>query len=311
MKINKLYTGIVLASALVITGCGGDEDSDNTSSNNGGDGPIVNNQLNYAVYDIFSDVVDDKYKTAWGKLEFTISENSIIRSLSTVVGSSTTAYQDSRTTDNDLDYYVGDKVFVESTDIFDNRFNKLNFIDSDTFKFKIQGSNGSIDSIYDIATLDLTGVSKLAGNAKTGIETDLSYDYFPSGVSFPAGSKCYILQETPEQSYYTFYDKAPREDMTIDEWIADQSAPGTTLKNLVKENVGSNNELPAARYEEDDGDIEAVVRYNGLLYNATYYQKGVQEDSNIDFKTGFVNCDQYNDVAATFLDAQIKANYNK
>lgn len=158
--------------------------------------------------------------------------------------------------------------------------------------------------------MDLSGIKKLASNAKAGINTDLDYAYFPSNIAFPQGSKCYIFQETPFQSYYTFYDLAPREDITIAQWIINEKK-NNTVNNLVEEKVGKNNELSAARYTDEDGDVIAAIGYNGLVYNAYYYQKGVTEDSNIDFTTDFVNCDQYNTVAASFLEKEIKDIYNK
>ncbi|WP_198336675.1 hypothetical protein [Psychrobacter celer] len=153
-------------------------------------------------------------------------------------------------------------------------------------------------------------MKKLGGNAKAGIQTDLDYDYFPSNIAFPKGSECYIFQETPSQSYYTFYDLAPREDITIAQWIINEKK-NNTVNDLIEEKVGKNNELSAARYTDEDGDIIAAIKYNGLVYDAYYYQKGVTEDSNIDFTTDFVNCDQYNTVAANLLEEQIKINYKK
>ena len=99
MKINKLYTGIVLAGALVVSGCGSDDDGEYVGGGSGNGGPIVNNELNYATFDPFSDVVNGQYKTGWGKFDFKLNNNGLIRSISTVVGSSPTAYQDSRSDD--------------------------------------------------------------------------------------------------------------------------------------------------------------------------------------------------------------------
>lgn len=309
MKINKLYASILLTSAVALTGCGGDDDGEYVSGNDDNSGPIINNELNYVVFDPFSDVVNESYKTGWGKLAYKFNNNSFLRTISTVVGSSPTAYQDSRgDEEDDLDYYVGNNVFVKVSDEFDNRFYKLDFIDNDSFELKIQTDNAAINSIYDIKTLDLSGVKKLASNAETGISTVLEYDYFPDNITFPTGSQCYILQETPSQSYYAFYELAFREDITISEWIADQKQDNV-VKNLVEEKVGRNNELPAARYIDEDGDIVAAVEYNGLVYDSYYYQKGVTEDSDTDFTTDVVNCDQYNTVAANFIETQIKANY--
>ena len=310
MKVNKLYASIVLSSVLVLTGCGGDDDNGEYIVGSGDNsGPIIDNELNYVAFDPFSDVVDGEYKTGWGKLAYKLNNDSSMQTISTVVGSSATAYQVSRGDDeDDLDYYVGNKVFVKVSDDLDSRFYKLKFTDSDSFELKIQTDNAAIDSIYDIETLDLSGIKKLAHNADTGISTVLDYDYFPDNIAFPTGSQCYIFQETPSQSYYYFYQQASRDEITINEWIAEQKQ-GNVVKNLVEEKVGRNNELSAARYTDEDGDIVAAVEYNGLVYDSSFYQKGVKDNSDTDFTADVVNCDLYNTVAADFIETQIKANY--
>ena len=305
MKINKLYTGIVLASTLILTGCG-DDDSGTDNGNN--DGSIVNNELNYATFDPFTDMSNDKYEEAWGKLAYRLSNNGLVQTISTVVGSSPTAYQDSRSDDLDLEYFIGKNVFAAVPEKFDSKFYKISFIDSDTFKLRVQSDNASINSTYNIVTLDLTGVGKQPRNAKTGIATDL--DYFPNGfnATFPSGSQCYIILETPEQDFYTFDNDDDEGSMTIEQWIANERK-NNTVTNLIQENIGLNNELPAARYTDEDGNIIAAVRYNGLIYDALYNQKGVQEKFNVDPEIEEVYCNLYNDVATKFFEAQIKANY--
>ncbi len=312
MKPNRdIFTGLVLTSALIITGCEHDDDSVN-ATDNASNGPIVNNEFRYTVYDMCEDVDEANYKAAWGKFEFKINNDGLVRNISTVMGSTPSTYQDSRgNKDADLDYYVGDNVFVKILDEYDSKFDKIDFVDDDTFVLSLQTDNNPIHLTYDIVTLDLRGVGKLAADAKTGITTDLEYPYFPNDITFPIGAKCYIMHETPKQSYYTFYDSASTENVTIDEWIARQKDSGKTLNNLVKEMVGRHNELPAARYTNHKGRVKAVVSYNGLLHDAHYYKAGAQKDASINAKTGIVNCDQYNDVASEFLDQQIKANYDK
>lgn len=308
MKINKLYTSMALASALLITGCGSDDDSNSGTDNGNNDGPIVNNELNYATFDPFTDMSNDQYKEAWGKLAFKLNNNGLLQTISTVVGSSPTAYQDSRSDDNDLEYYAGKNLFAAVPEEFDSKFYNINFVDSDTFKLKVQSKSSTFNSTYDIMTLDITGIGKQPRDATTGIATDL--DYFPDGfnATFPSGSKCYILQETPDQDFYTFSDDEDEGSMTIDEWIANEKE-NNTVTNLVKENVGSKNELQAARYTDEDGDIVAAVVYKGLIYNAYYYQKGIQEKEDINPDIAEVYCNLYNDVATKFFETQIKANY--
>ncbi|SJN30509.1 hypothetical protein [Psychrobacter sp. JB385] len=307
MKTNKLYAGIALATTLVLTGCGNDNDDNVSNSDNNG-GPIVNNELNYATFDPFTDMSNDKYEEAWGKLAYKISNRGLTETISTVIGSSPTAYQDSRGDDNELEYYVGKNTFAAVPENFDSKFYKINFVDSDTFTLKVQMDNSTFNSTYDITTLDLTGVGKQPRNATTGIDTDL--DYFPEGfnATFPSGSQCYIILETPEQNYYSFADGDDVGSMTIEQWIANERE-NNTVTNLVQENIGLNNELPAARYTDEDGDTIAVVRYKGLIYDAFYNQKGIQEKENTDPETSEVYCNLYNDVATKFFETQIKANY--
>lgn len=308
MKINKLYASILLTGAVVLTGCGGDDDGEYVSGNGDNSGPIVNNELSYAVFDPFTDMSNDKYEDAWGKLAYKISNNGVTQTISTVVGSSPTAYQDSRSDVSELEFYAGQNLFAAVPEGFDSKFYKISFVDSNTFKLNIHSGNAPVNLTYDIITLDLAGIGKQPSNATTGIDTDLSY--FPDGfnATFPSGSQCYIWLETPNQTFYTFSEDEDEGGMTIDEWVANQKTY-YTVTDLVKENIGLNNELPAARYTDEDGDIVAAVRYNGLIYSASYNQKGVQEKSDIDPDVSEVNCDQYNDVATDFLETQIRANY--
>ncbi|WP_435980380.1 hypothetical protein [Psychrobacter sp. DM4] len=71
-----------------------------------------------------------------------------------------------------------------------------------------------------------------------------------------------------------------------------------------------NNELSAARYTEDDGDIQAVVRYNGNIYDALYAQAGIQDKENVDPTVDEVYCNQINGMASAFFEEQIRINYN-
>lgn len=307
MKINKLYAGIALASTLILTGCGDDND-DNVSNPDNNGGPIVNNELNYSAFDSFTDVVNGEYKRGWGKTVYVIGNNRFSKTISTAVGSSPTAYQDSMSEYSNIEYYASKNTFVAVPLGSEGKFYKLRFTDDHTFNSSIYEGDSSINATYNIVTLDLNGVSNLPFNAKTGISTDLNALPEESAATFPAGSQCYILQETPMQSYYAFYDYDAGKNITIDEWIADQKQDNT-VTDIIQEKVGRNNELPAARYKDEHGNFVSAIKYNGLLYDADYYQKGVTDNTVTDFTTNVVNCYLYNDVAAKFFETQIKANY--
>ena len=306
MKINKLYAGIALASTLVLTGCGGDDDSEYVGGGDNG-GPIVNNQLNYSLFDSFTEVVDDQYKRGWGKVTFEVNNNGLMQTISTIVGSSTTAYQNSTSGYKDVEYYAGKNTFITVPEGSKDKFFKVNFIDSDTFESSIQMNGSSINATYDIVTIDLNNVGKLPFSATTGIRTDLNSLSDDFNSTFPSGSECYILQETPAQPYYLFYDYNAGRDITLEEWIDDRRED-STLTDLVQENIGRDNELPAVRYTDEYGDMIGAVLYNGLVYNAYYYQKGVKTNTITDFTKNVVDCDLYNDTAADFFVTQIKAN---
>ncbi|WP_131668907.1 hypothetical protein [Psychrobacter pygoscelis] len=314
-----------LVGAFTLAACGGGDDTNSTmtSAHTGGGnesnrGPIVNKELKYTTYDIYSDVVNDKYKSAWGKLKYSITEDGVREEISTVVGS--TPYKDTHNSNNEgLDYYAGDNFFIATSEDWDNASHKLSFVDHDTYKLKITSDKASITSNYDVLSYDISGAKKLPDNAKTGIRTDLHYPYFPANVTFPKGSQCYILAETPEQSYYSFYSTAERDDITLDQWLANKKKENRVtndgikynyqVNNLVKEKVGQKNSLNALRFTDQYGKIHAAIEFNGLVYNADYLQKGVKEKIESDPKTQLVNCRLYNDIAADFIEKQIKANY--
>lgn len=331
MKTNRksiVATGIVTAM-LALSGCGGgDSGSAQSGSNNGSvggqtgnqpsTGPIVNNTFQYTVFDIYTDVVDDQYKESWGKLKYTWRESGITEEISTVVGK--TPYQDIHNpSKTEMDYYAGNNTFVAVPESDFSKYAKIKFVDNDTIKVTQSKDKSSITSNFDILSYDISGKGKLGNNAKTGIATDLHYDYFPNNISFPKGSTCYQLQETPEQSYYYFYSTGQRDKISIDQWLKqepknqyytnDDQSYYPQVKNVVKENIGQNNSLPAVRYKDQFGQYHAAVQFNGMLYTANYLEKGEKESMNTDPKTSLVRCWLYNDTAASFLEQQIKANY--
>ncbi len=313
MQLRKnLYAGIVLASTLIVTGCGSDDDSDSFVSNGSDIGPIINNEFKYTEYYAFTDV-DDDYKTAWGKIKHTRTKNSSREEISTVVGSSSTAYQNSiENDDNGLSYYAGNNFFIGVTENFDSKYYKIDFIDNDTFELKIQKDNAVINSTYDILTYDLSGVGKIDNENPVGIYTDLNYfNYFPDTLTFPQGSKCYVLQETAQQSYYSFSDTSANNRITIEEWLQYKRRLGYEVNNVIEEKVGQNNSLSAIRFNENSGEIVAAVEFNGLVYEADYLQQGVKEFLHTDPKTELVECYQLNNTAANFFEKQITANYDK
>lgn len=330
MKTNRksiVATGIVTAM-LALSGCGGgDSGSAQSGSNNGSvggqtgnqpnTGPIVNNEFKFTTFDLYTDVVNGQYKEGWGKLKFTWSPAAIKEEISTVVG--VTPYEEiNKNYESDNDYYVGNNLFLAVPDTDFNTYSKVSIIDNDTLKITIRKDKSSLSSDYDIISYDLAGLGKTDPNATTGLYTDLRYDYFPNNVAFPKGSVCYMLQETPNDSYYYFYEKGDSSQMTIDSWLNKQAKTtyykdGKTytpkMTTVIKEKVGLNNSLQAVRFKDQFGIYHAAVQFNGELYEAQYNEKGVKEALDLDPKTSLIECTAYNNTAANYLEQQIKANY--
>lgn len=331
MKTNGRYllaTGII-AALLTLSGCGGDDNGSNPSDSHNGsgggatdgqpnNGPILNKTFQYTVFDIFSEVVDEQYKSAWGKIKATWRESGVTEEISTVVGK--TSYKDEINPDkNEFEYYVGKNAFVAIPERDYAKYAKFKVIDSNTYQVTQSKDNSTITSRFKVTSYDLSGKGKLSKDAKNGIITDLHYDYFPNNITFPKGSTCYLLQEIPEQSYYFFYTYAERDEISIDAWLKqepkntyynnDGQSYNPQVSNVVKENIGQNNILPAVHYQDQFGQYHAAVQFNGMLYTADYYEKGVKEAINTDPKTSRVECWMYNDIAANFLEQQIKVNY--
>lgn len=323
MRNNKSVLGVgIITAVLAITGCGGSDDNGvYQSGGNGGqngNGPIVNKAFQYTSFEMYNDKANS-YKSAWGKLKYTWRESGITEEISTVVGK--TPFQDIHNTldKNSFDYYVGNNTFIAIAEPDFKQYFKFKVVDSDTFKLTQTKDKSSLTSVFDVLTYDLNGKGKISDSAMTGIDTDLNAGYFPNDVKFPKGSVCYQLQETPVQSYYYFYTGAARDKLSIDQWL--KLEPNNTyyalngkpyhpvVKNVVKEQIGQNNSLPAVHYKDQYGQYHAAVQFNGMLYTADYYEKGVKETMNTDPNTSRVECWMYNDIAADYLEQQIKANY--
>ena len=109
--------------------------------------------------------------------------------------------------------------------------------------------------------------------------------------------------------------------MTLQQWVADEQVE-TNIKingkyekikatDIVYENIGKSNELPAVHFKDQLGNYHAAVVYQGARYDASYTD-GVNYEtpvSNTNPANGLVHCWSYNKVAADYLAEQMKASY--
>ncbi|WP_201577715.1 hypothetical protein, partial [Psychrobacter sp. H8-1] len=183
-------------------------------------------------------------------------------------------------------------------------------------------SNKKLNYETTYRTLDLSGVDARDYNAgnkfsgRRGIFTDLNnYKEIPNDIAFPTGSVCYIPVTTSERSFFVFNAQNKTGYKDLDKWIdatenqfSDNRQFSTTI---VK--VGTNNKQEAAQVKFFATNDEPEYIYNGVdhqdaIYQASYVASGTTKPNENSFN-GVVDCTLVNEVAADFLEREIKRYY--
>lgn len=185
-----------------------------------------------------------------------------------------------------------------------------------------KNSNERFDYTVTYRTLNLESVDALdyvKGNRSVedrGIFTDLNnFTDIPNNISFPSGSVCYIPVVTSDRDFFAFNDKTRTRFDTLDDWVDNaeerfgnnQSSRTTTVK------VGIDNEHRAAQVRFFATNDRAEYNYYGVqfaqdIFDANFVREG-QARPNEDSTRGVIDCTLVNDVAADFLEAQIRRYY--
>ncbi|MGM8897275.1 MULTISPECIES: hypothetical protein [unclassified Psychrobacter] len=170
--------------------------------------------------------------------------------------------------------------------------------------------------------LDLSGVSAGSyslGNSLTssrGILTDLNnYPNIPPNIEFPTGSVCYIPVTTSDRSFFVFNDKDRTRYDDLDDWVDMTENRFSDNRNFstTRSNTGINNQLKTAqiRYFAFDNEPEYIFRavdYDDRIYEADYIDSNAPRP-NENSRRGVVDCTLVNEVAADFLEDQIRRYY--
>lgn len=184
------------------------------------------------------------------------------------------------------------------------------------------GSNKQLNYQIRYRTLNLSGTdasSYQKGNRPSddrGIFTDLNnFTNIPTNASFPTGSVCYIPVTKSEEAFFVFNDKNKTRYQTLEDWIEvnedrfgdNQRYSTTTVK------VGKANNARAAQVTFFATDERPEYNYYGAEYgksvfDANYINKNEQRPNEDSFR-GVVDCTLVNDVAADFLEQEIKRYY--
>lgn len=175
-------------------------------------------------------------------------------------------------------------------------------------------------TLFDLSGYTLAQSRQSAIDNK-GITTVLSkFDAIPENTAFPEGSLCFV--ETYETAsiplFINFFTSFAIPSMdSLDEWENRIVSEKGEYQSAVSSQVGSNNTISARRliYSNNTTNISTIRAPEGIiglegLYDVKYIPTEKQYfDNNIDPNQALVNCQNINDIAADFLEAQIVQYY--
>ena len=185
-----------------------------------------------------------------------------------------------------------------------------------------KNSNNKFNYQTTYKTLDLSDVKADSYNAgvtlsdSRGIMTALShYSKLPTNLAFPAGSVCYIPVVSSERKFLAFNEKDKTGYSSLDKWIEAAEARFNDDRDYSTSRfgVGINNKQKAAQVMFFEYKDQPAYQYNGVeyskdIYEADYVAEGNSNPNTNSFR-GVVDCTIVNDVAADFLEREIKRYY--
>ena len=185
-----------------------------------------------------------------------------------------------------------------------------------------KNSNNKFNYQTTYKTWDLSGVKAddyRAGvplSNSRGIMTALNhYSKLPTNLAFPAGSVCYIPVVSSERAFLAFNERDKTGYSSLDKWIEAAEARFNDDRDYSTSRfgVGINNKQKAAQVMFFEYKDQPAYQYNGVeyskdIYEADYVAKG-SSNPNTNIFRGVVDCTIVNDVAADFLEREIKRYY--
>lgn len=282
--------------------------------------PIQNGVLELFYFTSF----DDANKTGWARNQLTIRNGSITDTVSPLVGTWSAYEAEQKKHADDITLHLGKGFFYQETysTAFDKVAPSVKLVGNHTWQHTYPDT--PVVQSIEFRAFDISGRGKqqpLSNLTKNGLFTDLDMyaSYFTAvNYAFPQGSVCYASRTKTNMPEYSALggDKSMH---TLDAWLADEQTEKVTVpatgqlepikvNDVVRENVGKNNDIPAIHFKDQMGEYHAAVLYNGYVWYADY-SDGVNYNGNFDEVNGKVFCNSYNKIAADYLAEQIKAAY--
>lgn len=306
MKKFIVPTAIALLAAT-LSGCGDDEDSIY--------GLASSNELAITQFDKGIDRQTGREAIARIETEYSDGERDI--DVTNIVGNFNTQNID------DLDNAIVLADNFEGT--LEDRYIEVN---GRTIKRPIYEKNNNNTFNYQTVyrTLNLAGVNIFSYQAGTnannsrGVFTALNNypsiaNNAPNNIVYPDGSVCYIPVTTSDRSFFVFNNKDKTSYSELDDWIeATERLFNDNRGSRTSElKIGANNNNPAAqvKFFATSSDPEYLyngVEYNSAIYNTDFVDKNASRPNEDSFR-GVVDCSLVNEVAADFIETQIRRYY--
>lgn len=185
-----------------------------------------------------------------------------------------------------------------------------------------KNSNNQISYETNYKTLNLSGFKSNSyrrgnlNNKATGVFTDLNnYTDIPSNATFPPNSVCYIPVASTDRSFFTFSQNQRTGFLTLEDWtkaaekqFTDNRGSKSTLLNIGAGNSQQASQVVFSATNNEPSYTYNGVQYNKVIYNADFVGKD-QSPPHQNDATGVIDCTIVNNVAADFLEREIKHYY--
>lgn len=180
--------------------------------------------------------------------------------------------------------------------------------------WKDGNNNNTLRKDVQYRPINIAGQAGVGSNKAKGFTTILNK--LPGTQNktlvFPKGAQCYTNAHKVDRSYFEFDDTDVTNYRDLTAW---RSAQYRQAK-FANVNVGSNNTIAASILVEDPRDgyetqyrtFPGAVQYRGKVYEAVV-NRAREWPENEDPNKALVYCENYNKIAADFIEAEIKRAY--
>lgn len=180
--------------------------------------------------------------------------------------------------------------------------------------WKDSNNNNTLRKDVQYQPINIAGQAGVSANTAKGFNTILNQlpGTKAKTLVFPQGAQCYNNTHKVDQSYFEFDENDVTDYRDLTAW---RSAQYRQAK-FANVKVGSNNTIAASILIEDPRDgyptgyesYRGAVQYKGKVYEA-FVNPAREWSQNDDPSKALVYCENYNKIAADFIEAEIKRAY--